>query len=221
MALLDIRQRTGYLFLAVMLGHVILISAQVNTRRGVPLLQVVTFGLFAEVQRVELGDRVVACAAGGPTTSACATSGRRTKRSGSSSPTRSCSCRNSARWPTAAGGCSRRLDLRDRSNLKTIAAEVIGAGASTDFKTVTIDKGTSDGVAPRHGGDGARRGGRPRRRAERAGRQGAAPDRSERRGGRADRAIAVARRGRRHGRRAAADGVRVGGRRRRRRRHRS
>ena len=51
MPVLDIRQRTGYLFLAVMLGHVILISAQVNTRRGVPILQVVTFGLFAEVQR--------------------------------------------------------------------------------------------------------------------------------------------------------------------------
>ena len=31
MALLDIRQRAGYLFLAVMLGHVILISAQVNS----------------------------------------------------------------------------------------------------------------------------------------------------------------------------------------------
>ena len=52
MAILDIRQRTGYLFLAVMLGHVILISAQVNTRRGVPVLQVITFGLFAEVQRM-------------------------------------------------------------------------------------------------------------------------------------------------------------------------
>ena len=32
MALLDIRRRSGYLFLAVMIGHVILISAQVNSR---------------------------------------------------------------------------------------------------------------------------------------------------------------------------------------------
>ena len=50
-ALLDIRQRAGYLFLAVMLGHVILISAQVNSRSGVPVLEAVTFGVFAEVQR--------------------------------------------------------------------------------------------------------------------------------------------------------------------------
>src|SRR5512138_3655424 len=51
MALLDIRQRAGYLFLAAMLFHVILISAQVNSRSGVPLLESVTFGAFSEVQR--------------------------------------------------------------------------------------------------------------------------------------------------------------------------
>src|SRR5579871_4103277 len=51
MAVLDIRRRSGYLFLAVMLFHVILISAQVNSRGGVPVLEAVTFGVFAEVQR--------------------------------------------------------------------------------------------------------------------------------------------------------------------------
>src|SRR5262245_66045595 len=51
MALLDIRQRAGYLFLAVIVGHVILISAQVNSRSGVSVLETVTFGFFAEVQR--------------------------------------------------------------------------------------------------------------------------------------------------------------------------
>src|SRR5215471_12597770 len=50
MALLDIRRRSGYLFLAVMLFHVILISAQVQ-RSGVPVLESVTFGVFAEAQR--------------------------------------------------------------------------------------------------------------------------------------------------------------------------
>ena len=52
MALLDIRRRSGYLFLAVMLGHVILISAQVNSRSGVPVLEFATFRVFAEAQRV-------------------------------------------------------------------------------------------------------------------------------------------------------------------------
>ena len=34
-----------------MLGHVVLISAQVNSRAGVPLLEAATFGVFSEVQR--------------------------------------------------------------------------------------------------------------------------------------------------------------------------
>src|SRR5437763_1598327 len=51
MPLLDIRRRSGYLFLAVMLGLVILISAQVNSRSGVPVLEAVTFGVVAEAQR--------------------------------------------------------------------------------------------------------------------------------------------------------------------------
>src|SRR5438067_1006749 len=50
-ASIDIRQRAGYLFLAVMLGHIILISSQVSSKSGVPVLEAVTFGTFAEVQR--------------------------------------------------------------------------------------------------------------------------------------------------------------------------
>src|SRR4030095_11951318 len=51
MALLDIRQRTGWLFMAVVVGHILLISTQVATRRGVPVIEALTFGVFAEVQR--------------------------------------------------------------------------------------------------------------------------------------------------------------------------
>ena len=36
MAILEIRQRAGYLFVAVVVGHIILISAQVNAKSGVP-----------------------------------------------------------------------------------------------------------------------------------------------------------------------------------------
>jgi rod shape-determining protein MreC len=54
-ALLDIRERAGYLFLVVTLGHIILISAQVNSKSGVPVLEQVTFGVFAEVQRSMTG----------------------------------------------------------------------------------------------------------------------------------------------------------------------
>ena len=45
-----LRQRTGILFVLVLVGHLILISAQVQSRTGVPVLEAVTFGLFSRVQ---------------------------------------------------------------------------------------------------------------------------------------------------------------------------
>ena len=44
------RPRTGLLFLAVVVGHVLLISSQVQSRSGVPVLEGVTFGAFARLQ---------------------------------------------------------------------------------------------------------------------------------------------------------------------------
>src|SRR5207244_8243138 len=40
------------------------------------------------------------------------------------------------------------LELRDRLDLKTTAAEIIGAGTTPDFRTVTIDKGLMQGLGP-------------------------------------------------------------------------
>jgi len=40
----------------------------------------------------------------------------------------------------------RLLGLRDRSNLNTVAADIIAGGATPDFRTLTIDKGTRNGV---------------------------------------------------------------------------
>src|SRR5262249_60949626 len=51
MARLESRSRAGYLLLAAIVGHVLLISAQVNSKSGVPILESVTFGVFAELQR--------------------------------------------------------------------------------------------------------------------------------------------------------------------------
>ena len=46
------RQRIGYLVLAVLLGHVILISAQVNVRQEGNLLQVVGFSALAGIDEI-------------------------------------------------------------------------------------------------------------------------------------------------------------------------
>src|SRR3984893_12709002 len=142
---LDIRQRSGFLFLAVMLGHVILISAQVNRRTGVPILEAVTFGAFAQMQR--------AVSAG--------TSGVRRVWSGYVSLRHLKTENDDLRRQLAdaqvdlqrqraladrSRGLERLLGLRDQSKLMTTAAEIIAAGATPDFRTVTIDKGSRDGL---------------------------------------------------------------------------
>ena len=48
--MLDIRRRTGVLLFVVTMAHIFLISAQVQSKSGVPVLQAVTFGVFARVQ---------------------------------------------------------------------------------------------------------------------------------------------------------------------------
>ena len=48
--MLEFRKRTGYLFLAIMLAQVILVSAQVQTKTGMHLLQAVTFEVFSRVE---------------------------------------------------------------------------------------------------------------------------------------------------------------------------
>ncbi len=147
MALLDIRQRSGYLFLAIMLGHIILISAQVNSRTGVPVLEAVTFGLFAEVQRtssaVVTGVRHVWGGYIGL---------RHVKAENEDLKQRLATAEVELQQQRALAdrsrGLERLLDLRDRSNLSTTAAEIIAASATPDFRTLTIDKGTRQGLRP-------------------------------------------------------------------------
>ena len=111
MALSDIRQRTAVLFIAVMLGHILLISAQVNSKSGVPILEAVTFGAFSEVQRA----------------ASSLTGGAHNAWTG---------------YVNLRGVRAENQQLK----VKTLAAEVIGAGASLDFRTATINKGSSDGL---------------------------------------------------------------------------
>jgi rod shape-determining protein MreC len=146
-AILDVRQRSGYLFLAVLLGHVILISAQVNSRSGVPVLESVTFGLFAEVQRGS---------------SAGVSSFRnvwnhyirlRHVEAENASLKRELDevkvqFQERRALADRARGLQELLQLRDRSNLQTTAAEIIASSPSPDFRTLTIDKGTLYGLQP-------------------------------------------------------------------------
>lgn len=147
MALLDIRQRTGYMFMAVIIGHIILISAQVNTERGVPLLELVTFGTFAEVQRG------ASSVIGGARTSWDDYLALQSVRSDNEQLRREVAQLQVALQQQRALAQQSRtlvdlLKLREGIQLDTVAAGVIAGSASPDFRTLTIDKGSADGVRP-------------------------------------------------------------------------
>ena len=147
MSTLDIRQRTGWLFVAVTVGHIILISAQVNTRRGVPMLEAATFGVFAEVQRATTS------VVGGVQDSWQNYFALQQVRTENQRLTEELAqLRVQMQQERALAQQSRSLqqmlDLRSSLEVKTTGANVIGAGASAEFRTVTLDKGTSEGLRP-------------------------------------------------------------------------
>jgi len=145
MAVPDFRARSGYLFLGVVLAHILLISAQVNSRSGVPVLESVTFGLFSEIQRV------FASGFGGVRRTWDSYIGLRHLKVENDGLKQQLSSTQIALQEQRAladrvRGLQQLLDLRDRSSLETAAAEIIAAAATPDFRTVTIDKGRTSGL---------------------------------------------------------------------------
>jgi rod shape-determining protein MreC len=145
MAVLDIHQRSGFLFLGVVLGHILLISAQVNSRTGVPVLESVTFGIFSELQRGLSGGF-----SGVRHTWGDYVGLRNAKRENEDLKRQLAAAQVTIQEQRAladrARGYQRLLELRESLPLVTTAAEIIGAAAQPEFRTVTIDKGTRDGL---------------------------------------------------------------------------
>jgi rod shape-determining protein MreC len=141
----DIRRRSGSLLLALAAGHIVLISAQV-TRSGVPVLQAFVFGVFAEVQR---GTAAVVGGVGRTWDEYAALRHVRADNLALEQQIRELqvSIQRERALAGEAESLRRVLDLRDRSQVPTRAAEVIGTSPAVDFRSVTIDRGTSDGVA--------------------------------------------------------------------------
>jgi rod shape-determining protein MreC len=145
MALADISQRPGLLLGAAIVLHVALISGQVSTASGLPVLQVVTFGSFAELQRVMTG--------GVTGVQALWTGYLDLRRVGEENAAlrqelQALQIRLQEERAMAQRTQDLRqlLELRQRAELETTAAEIIAAGASPEFRTVTLDKGSADGL---------------------------------------------------------------------------
>jgi rod shape-determining protein MreC len=145
MALADIRSRPGILLGIAVVFYVILISAQINTTKGVPLLQALTFGTFAEVQRFSTAivDGVRSGWAGYLDLRRV-----RDENAGLRQTLRSLEVRLQEEHAQAQRTDNLRqlLELKERSGLETVAAEIIAGSASPEFRTMTIDKGSSDGL---------------------------------------------------------------------------
>ena len=146
MALLDIRQRAGYLFLVVMVGHIVLISAQVSSRRGVPVLEEVTFGLFSEVQR---GAWAVVSGARGVWGGYVGLRSVREENDALRQKLADVEVQLQEQRALAdrSRGFERLLDLQGRTDLQTVAAEVIASSVAPEFRTLTIDKGSHQGLS--------------------------------------------------------------------------
>ena len=145
MALVDIGQRPGYLFTALTVGHIVLISAQVNTDRGIPVIEAITFGAFAEVQRG------VSSGMGGVRTwwgdyVALGTVRGENERLRQEVSRMQIALQQERALAQQSRTLEQLLDLRSQTELSTVAAGVIAGSASPDFRTLTIDKGTSDGL---------------------------------------------------------------------------
>jgi rod shape-determining protein MreC len=145
MALPDIRQRSGYLLAVVVVGQIILISAQVNARPGVSLLRAAVFGAFAEVQRAS-GAAVEGTR--GVWNGYVALRGVREENVTLAARLRDLEV--ALQRERALAGESRQLRqllaLRDRTDLPTRAADIVGSSPTADFRTLTINLGTGDGV---------------------------------------------------------------------------
>jgi rod shape-determining protein MreC len=146
MALLDIRQRVGWLFMTVTVVHLVLISAQVTSKRGVPLLEEAIFGSMAEVQRVATGG-----IGGVRSTWQNYVNLRQIGQENDALKQRVSQLEVALQRERAQAEQTRvlqqALDLKTETPFATTAAMIIASGASPDFRTMTLDKGSSQGLA--------------------------------------------------------------------------
>lgn len=143
--MIDIRRRTTFFFLAVSLGHVLLISAQVQAKSGMPLIEDLAFAGFARVQggMAALGDgatsiwrnyfalRGVAAENVQLKAEVASLQGQLQAQTALSSQTHA---------------LEQALQLQTSVTQRTLAARVIAGDPSPGALTITIDRGTADGV---------------------------------------------------------------------------
>ena len=145
MASIQLQQRPLLVFAGAILLHVILISAQVSTTAGIPFIQVVTFGIFSEVQRGTMTsvDSVRSLWTGYVALRDVQAENEALKRELQTLQVRLQEERAQAE---RAENFRQLLELRERAGVETVASEIIAGPADLEFREMTIDKGRLDGV---------------------------------------------------------------------------
>jgi rod shape-determining protein MreC len=148
MALLEVKRRgSTFLFLTVVVAHIVLISAQVTSKSGVPVLQAVTFGLVAQVQRAGAAVITGVSSLWGGYVDLRGTLAENEQLKRDLAATKLLLQQERA-LAQRTDALSRLLDLKTRTRLETLAAEVIAGPATPEFRTITISKGTASGIRP-------------------------------------------------------------------------
>jgi rod shape-determining protein MreC len=143
--MLDIRRSTGALFGIAMLAQIILISAQVQSRSGVRLLSLVTFEVFSRIERVTFG---AISGTRGLWSNYVYLRGVRVENDALRRQVADLEVRVQEQRALAARSQNLQelMDLKSRSTFSTIAAEVIAGNPNPSMRSITIDRGTADGV---------------------------------------------------------------------------
>jgi rod shape-determining protein MreC len=149
MAEAEVRKRTGVVFVAAIVAQVLLVSAQVQTRSGVRVLEAVSFGAFARVQSVTSsairGVRDV-------WSNYAELRGAREENQTLKQRLSALEIQLQEQRALAARTTKLQelLALQQSTELPTIAADVIGGNpnAMAGIREVTIGRGSADGVQP-------------------------------------------------------------------------
>ena len=143
--MLDIRKRTGWIFFSAMIAQILLVSAQVQTKLGVRALNAVTFEVFS---RVEHG--TASAVKGGQGFWGNYIGLRGVKAENDALKKRLADLEVALQQQHALAARTQQLqsllNLKSQATVPTLAAEVIAGNPDPVMRTITIDRGSADGV---------------------------------------------------------------------------
>lgn len=143
--MLEFHRRTGYLLLAMLVGQVILISAQVSTASGTKVLEAVAFGAFSQVQ---LGTATLFGGVRSVWDRYFGLWGVREENARLRSELMAVRVRLQEQQALALRGAQLEalLQLKAQTEVRTLAANVVARDSTGVFRRITIDKGSSAGL---------------------------------------------------------------------------